>query len=186
MAVVEERLKLPKLTEQIERLVASESANTRDKITSTLAGVLEKDNTVIIKHAAESVESSPGSALYLKKVSSETSANTGSPDCSPLLKSDFFSSSKNFTLFAIDSSGQMKELKEELSHTQNLWAAKNHLEASWQRERELWARERAGWLNIQQSLQELADVFKQDKVEYKQEKENLTEKWESCHAEAKA
>ncbi|KAF7424908.1 hypothetical protein PC9H_010219 [Pleurotus ostreatus] len=213
LAVVEKKLSLPELTEQVERLVASESADARDEIASTLAGMLEKDNadftaelksynidlSVIIKQAVENVESSPASAWYLKKAPSETSADTGSPDrsrqashshhprsLSSSRKSDFFSSSKNFASFAIDTGGQIKELKAELSQAQNLLAAKKGLEESWQRERDSWERERAGWAKLEQRLQEVADVFKQDKADYKREKENLIEKWESRHAEAKA
>ncbi|KAF4591279.1 hypothetical protein EYR40_009882 [Pleurotus pulmonarius] len=199
LAAVEERLKMPEVNEQVERLVASESNDARDEIATTLAGMLEEDNadfaaelraynvdlSVIIKEAAESVEGSPASARYLSKAPSETSAIADSPDrphqashsnrsrsLSSSGKSDFFNMSKNFRSFAIDSGGQTKELKAELSRA---LAERKSLEASWERERT--------------TLQELADTSKQDKADYKQEKENLVkvyaeekEKWESRHA----
>ncbi|KAF4581598.1 hypothetical protein EYR38_002927 [Pleurotus pulmonarius] len=199
LAAVEERLKMPEVNEQVERLVASDSNDARDEIASTLAGMLEEDNadfaaelraynvdlSVIIKEAAESVEGSPASARYLSKAPSETSAIADSPDrshqpshsnrsrsLSSSGKSDFFNMSKNFRSFAIDSGGQTKELKAELSRA---LAERKSLEASWERERT--------------TLQELADVSKKDKADYKQEKENLVkvyaeekEKWESRYA----
>ncbi|KAG9219461.1 hypothetical protein CCMSSC00406_0005355 [Pleurotus cornucopiae] len=137
LTAVKERLNLPEVNEQVEKLMSSESTDNRDKIASTLAEMLEKDNavfteeleaynldlSVVIKQATESVESSPDFSRYLHKARSETSADSHSPDRSrqvshnrprrrSLSSSDVFLG--RVESLAIDSAKQVRELREQL------------------------------------------------------------------------
>ncbi|KAF7433566.1 hypothetical protein PC9H_005527 [Pleurotus ostreatus] len=139
LTAVKERLNLPEVNEQVEKLMSSESTDNRDKIASTLAEMLEKDNavfteeleaynldlSVVIKQATESVESSPDFSRYLHKTPSETSADSHSPDRSRQVSHNrprhrsLSSSSTDVFLgrvesLAIDSAKQIRELREQL------------------------------------------------------------------------
>ncbi|KDQ28832.1 hypothetical protein PLEOSDRAFT_1111965 [Pleurotus ostreatus PC15] len=200
LTAVKERLNLPEVNEQVEKLMSSESTDNRDKIASTLAEMLEKDNavfteeleaynldlSVVIKQATESAESSPDLSRYLHKIPSETSADADSLDRSRQTshncprprslsssgKSDIFMS-KNLESFAIDSGRQSRELKAALAdraHLSQLYQQAQNTLAEKKGLEASWVKEREAWEREREIWAKIEQRLEQLADGYKQDK----------------